>query len=189
MIDTAQYKELFDTLAIKSAIWSQQTANGDIVNAGNTVILKAGDDSCLQVFYTNDLTCSFGPCNIRIDDSLNDKTILINYAANDVGGTKLAELKDIGQFINNLGDYVSPRVKASILWNFFDAEEVILCGGGGGPQMPGSVLIPNGNLEMKCPGLDGRLIVGGDVLQNRPGSEFHNYEFDPPVCDLPCIIP
>jgi hypothetical protein len=37
---------------------------------------------------------------------------------------------------------------------------------------------------MSVPGHSGRVIVNGDVIQNNQGSEFHNYEFDPP-CDLP----
>ena len=39
---------------------------------------------------------------------------------------------------------------------------------------------------MAFPGQSGRVIVGGDVIQDKSGSEFHSYEFDP-VCPLPFL--
>ena len=82
------------------------------------------------------------------------------------------------------------ETKAAMLWNFGRAATVTLgASNGGGAQFPGSILIPHGDLRMLLPGQDGRTIVFGDVHHNAWGSEFHNYEFDPPcaVCrqDLP----
>jgi choice-of-anchor A domain-containing protein len=71
------------------------------------------------------------------------------------------------------------------LWNFHDATLVDLGAGSVGVgEFQGSLLIPNGDLTMKFPGQSGRVIVGGDVIQDKQGSVFHNYEFDP-VCALP----
>ena len=134
----------------------------------NTIVFKAGDDNCLQVFHVDsfDMACpaSDGACDIEFDSSLDDKTVLINVAS--PGGS--VSINDIGAM------HVNTRTISSILWNFYgDDIDVTLCGGFGGPQFAGSVLIPHGNLEMKCPGLDGRVMVGGNVVQNKAHSEFH----------------
>ena len=118
------------------------------------------------------------------------KTILINVAStyNDISGKNEVNLDNWGKIYDTSGLEQNDRdfqssTKASILWNFYDAD-VVFMGPGGGVQFPGSILIPNGDLYFYWPGHDGRLIVGGDVWQEREGSEFHNYEFDPP-CGLP----
>merc|ERR1711981_463797 len=49
-----------------------------------------------------------------------------------------------------------------------------------GSEFQGSVLI-TGNMKMATTGHSGRTIVLGNIEHNKGGSEFHNYEYDPPV--------
>ena len=66
------------------------------------------------------------------DSSLVNKTILLNIASDDDG---FAGIDDIGNIYDENGPtgVFSSTLKASILWNFFDASTVSLCGGNGGP--------------------------------------------------------
>jgi len=125
----------------------------------------------------------------EFDDSLIGKTILFNVAAVDENGGKTVSIDNIGgthdpwgggDTRTGNGKTFRPAMYASILWNFHEATEVTL-GPGSGFQFPGSILIPEGNLNMFLPGHNGRLIVGGNVNHYRQGSEFHNYKFNPPV--------
>jgi choice-of-anchor A domain-containing protein len=200
-IDTQSYLDMFDELAIKSEYWSTLEPNGIIYPAaqksyqnpeGNRLIFAAGDDRCLQVFHADRFDLyGLNGINVEFDPSLAGKTILINVAStyNSKSGKKEVLLDNWGKMYDTSGKEQNDRdfqssTKASILWNFYDAD-VVTMGPGGGVQFPGSILIPNGDLYFYWPGHGGRLIVGGDVWHDRYGSEFHNYEFDPPVCGLP----
>lgn len=194
-INEQQYLDMFTELEARSNYWSTLYPNGKFTPAvghpfQNEMVFEAGDDECLQVFHLDrfDLGCpSDGACNMRFADNLQDKTVLINVASYvDSEGKRVSEINDIGAVLD-FGDDASfpqPETFSSVLWNVYDSEEFTMCGGAGGPQMAGSVLVPNGSMTMQCPGLNGRVYVKGDVIQDRDGSEFHNYEFDPP-CTLP----
>jgi choice-of-anchor A domain-containing protein len=205
------YLDMFDELANKSEYWSTLEPNGIIYPAvqksyqnpdndnnpdGNRLIFAAGDDRCLQVFHADRFDLhGLNGIDVEFDPSLAGKTILINVAStyNSISGKKEVLLDNWGKMYDTSGNEQNDRdfqssTKASILWNFYDAD-VVFMGPGGGVQFPGSILIPNGDLYFYWPGHDGRLIVGGDVWQEREGSEFHNYEFDPPVCGLPECLP
>lgn len=197
-LDAAPFNALLDDLKVRSEYWYKLKPNGKYVTrAGgpdqNTLVLYAGDDECLQVF-TLDRFALTEAFNIALDQSLVGKTLLINVSPFDENGEiSTSEIKSTGQFFDPWGGNdrtFSSETKQSMLWNFYKATKVTLGGpveGGGtegGIQFPGSLLIPYGDLDMLWPGQDGRTIVGGNVFHNDTGSEFHNYEFDPP-CPLP----
>jgi choice-of-anchor A domain-containing protein len=193
-LDKEQYLALFDELAVKSAYWSTLQPNGIITPAiggpsQNTILFEAVDNNCIQVFHADRFDLwGVGGVRVKFDPSLIGKTILVNVASTLNIHSGLKEV-----LIDNWGEMLDPWggndrsfrgvTKASILWNFYDAEKVTL-GPNSGPQFPGTILIPHGDLGFYWPGQDGRTIVGGDVWQESAGSEFHNYEFDPP-CPLP----
>jgi choice-of-anchor A domain-containing protein len=194
-IDTQLYLDLFDEIAVKSAYWARLQPNGVVKNAlshvdQNTIVFSSdGTSRCLQVFHVDrfDLYGVSGVL-VEFDSSLEGKTILINVAStlNSNTGKKEVHIDNWANLFDTSGGSAyafKSSTKASILWNFYDADVVTL-GGLAGPQFPGTLLVPNGDLFFFWPGQDGRTIVGGDVWQERLGSEFHNYEFDPP-CPLP----
>ena len=159
----------------------------DDSDCGRDVILfKAGDHECLQVFHISE--DDFGPdrvINVEFDSSLEGKTILINVDAGDDGDV----------IINGWGDFIDydgvgshgfdPILKARILWNFYNTDGKLMLGtGSGGPEMPGSVIVPHGDVWFGWSGQSGRLVVGGDLVMESVGGELHNYDFNPP-CNLP----
>jgi choice-of-anchor A domain-containing protein len=193
-IDTQYYLDLFAEAAVKSSYWAHLQPNGIITpalagNLQNTLTFSAGDDNCIQVFHADrfDLYGNKG-IDVYFDPNLEDKTILINVAStfNEATQKREVHINQWGKIVDTDGGddmNFKSRTKASILWNFYDAEVVTL-GPDGGVIFPGSVLIPDGDLFLLWPGQDGRTIVGGDVTHDSWGSEFHSYEFDPP-CPLP----
>jgi choice-of-anchor A domain-containing protein len=120
-----------------------------------------------------------------ISPSLAGKTILINVELDSQGNVVIDNFTNIIDTTGTSGNYFNSETKQAMIWNFGKAASVTLGNSDGGSQFPGSVLIPHGSLHMLLPGQDGRTIVFGDVFHNAPGSEFHNYEFDPP-CAL-CV--
>ena len=192
--ETAEYDDLIDDIADKSAYWATLYPNGVVVpalmaspeNPGkNVIIFEAGDDNCLQVFHLSKV--DFGPgigVNVKFGESLRGKTILINVASDEANAVTIDKWGDFIDY-DNVGSHLfDPVLKASILWNFYDATHVTLGLGTGGPEMPGSVIVPNGSLDFGWSGHSGRLVVGQDLILESAGCELHNYDFIPP-CPLP----
>jgi len=196
-LDRAPWDALFSDLQAKSRYWYGLTPNGVFINSrggpeNNTMIMYAGDSQRVQVF-TFDRFDLVDLWNIRLDSSLIGRTILINVFPYDINGNKgPVRITNIGAFYDPWGGsdlYFSPAIKESLLWNFYGATKMTL-GPGGGIRLPGSILIPDGDLDMLWQGQDGRTIVKGNVLHNSRGSVFANYEFDPPFpLPLPPTLP
>jgi choice-of-anchor A domain-containing protein len=181
--------DLFGELQNKSAYWAGLTPNGHVnINpigpAFSTVTLERGDDECIQIFFLPQAAL-LTPSELIISPSLAGKTILINVELDSQGNVVIDNFTNIIDTTGTSGNYFNSETKQAMIWNFGKAASVTLGNSDGGSQFPGSVLIPHGNLRMQLPGQDGRTIVFGDVFHNAPGSEFHNYEFDPP-CAL-CV--
>ena len=192
-LDLSVYEDALAEIQAKSQFWSQLPANGNYTDyfdnppEENESVFSAGDGECIQVFHlTDELTNQDYGIDIKFDSSLEGKTIIINVKA-DSGGEVL--IQRVGSFYDSEGGGSSshqfnPDFTASILWNFYDAKHVTLGTGVDFGQYQGTILVPNGDLTVRVPGTNGRVIVGGDVTQDFSGGEFHNYEFDP-VCPLP----
>jgi len=188
-LDLSEWSDAFCDLEEKGTYWGGLTPNGIISGIGSwQITLRAGDSNCVQVFHfeAEQLQMHYGIW-FRFHHSLVDKTIIINVKANANGVAKVFNLADFLDTTGARGFSFSSALVSQILWNFYDAKEVELgCDGHGNGEFRGSILVPQSNSTMKfCfPGQSGRTIVNGDLEQNRAGSEFHNYDFDPP-CHLP----
>ena len=192
-LDLSIYEIALAELRVKSAYWATLPMNGIYIPygegpAGNTAVFKAGNNNdCVQIFNLSHDTFANVPHGIHVefDENLKNKTILINYSSD---ANKYVRIQNLANFYDPWGmsgwEFDSATT-ASILWNFHDATQVDLgAGTGDAGEFAGSILIPNGNLKFEMPGQSGRTIVGGNLEQNFPGSEFHNYPFEP-NCQLP----
>ncbi len=172
---TASFTTILDTQKSNStSCYAVETPNG--TTSGNA-IFDGVNQTNLVVFERNtDIT---GP--IRYQNIPASATVLINMTGSGtVTVNSNSHMNSAGVsagFGAGFGD-----LRQRILWNFPNATEVVLSGSA---QFEGSILIPNGNLTMSVPGLNGRIIVGGNITHDLGGSEFHNYDFignDLPTC-------
>ena len=198
-LDLSRYNKALDELKVKSAYWAGLPMNGVYIPYnrgpnGNTALFKAGNNDCVQVFNLSqdefdDLTWGI---YVKFDANLQNKTVLINYGSDNKKNVKITNLANFFDPSGNGHLDFDTGFTASILWNFYDANYVDLGGGSNGVgEFQGSILVPNGSLLMQVPGQSGRTIVGLDLTQNLGGSEFHNYPFNPPKCNLalpPCAL-
>lgn len=191
-LDLTPYEYELKDVRTKSKYWATLPQNGIFTPwrqgpNGNSMLFSAGDNDCIQVFNLNTADVSDAPWGVfvRFDSSLAGKTVVINVAADSNGNAYIRNLSNF--FDPSGGDHFrfDPEFTGNILWNFHDATHLELGGDSNGMgEFQGTVLVPNGSMRMTVPGASGRTIVGGDVEQDRGGSEFHSFDFDP-VCDLP----
>nr|WMV61332.1 Trailin1 [Craspedostauros australis] len=195
-LDLTAYSNLMSELDVKSQYYGSLPGNGVFVReAGGYYRLSAGDDECLQVFnfpadFLNGEAFGFV---IDLNANLAGKTMIFNVAAFDPTPQeprRVALVDNIAGFLDtngNFGIQLDPATGASILWNFPDAEYVEFGNNAiGNGQIAGTLLAPRSDLRYSFPGHQGRVIVGGDLIQERQGTEFHNYPFDPvDTCPLP----
>jgi len=203
-IENLDFEILLEDLQLKSAYWATLTSNGVVGRADQwaPVVFTAGDSSALQVFNlgANDLNFNVGT-NVIFHSSLADRTILINVGA---GGNMVSTLANIASMVDPAGGSnhnFGPTYTANILWNFYAATTVKIgdykTGNG---EFVGTILVPGVNngvtstLTLTVPGHSGQVIVNGNVIQDKGGSEWHNYPFDPitplpehPDCDTPPV--
>jgi choice-of-anchor A domain-containing protein len=185
-MDKQPWMDLFEDLQQKSLYWSSLVPNGivsltDLDASESTITLEKGNnDDCIQVFKLSQIALA-KPAKMILHPSLVGKTILINVELAPDGTVTIDKLTNVIDTVGTSGLSFESTTKASMLWNFAGATTVTLgTSQGGGIVFPGTVLVPNGNLNMLLPGQDGRTIVYGNVYHNAPGSQFHNYDFDPP---------
>jgi len=189
-IDLAYYNGIFSELKEKSDYWASLPANGVVEDDIYGLLFKAGDTADIQVFSlpTNRVNFPWGSW-ITFDSSLENKVMIINVHANNAG---VVNMKNMAQFhdpFGGEGKSFKASMTANILWNLHDATVVNFGGATSGlGEFVGNVLIPTpgARAEMTFPGMSGRFIINGDLTQNKAGSEFHNYPFDP---DYPLPLP
>jgi choice-of-anchor A domain-containing protein len=191
-LDLSMYEKALTEIRVKSEYWSTLTVNGEYTPYyngpnGNTAVFEAGNDDCLQVFHLSNDEFSTLPwgINVKFDQSLDGKTVLINIAADSQG---TATVQNLANFFDPYGNghfEFDSDFTANVMWNFYDANHVDLgAGADGNGEFQGTLLVPNGSLTMNFAGHSGRVIVGGDLTQDKAGNELHSYEYDP-VCPLP----
>jgi choice-of-anchor A domain-containing protein len=191
-LDLSEYEDNLEELKVKSHYWSTLDGNGKYTPYnkgpnGNTCLFEAVDDECVQVFNLSNDEFDNLPWGIHVQfhESLKDKTVIINMASDSNKESKVTNLANFFDPWGKGGWEFDSGFIANILWNFHDAEIVDLGGGTTGTgEFTGSIIVPNGDLKMGFPGQSGRTIVGGDLTQDRAGSEFHSFPYDP-VCALP----
>jgi len=186
-LDLSDWSDAFLDLEEKGSYWGSLNANGNIlgIHDSNTITFEAGDGKGVQVFHVKatDLTKSYGR-HVKFHQNLVQRTILINVEADSNGKAHIQNLADFFDTAGKHGFFFSSALVSQILWNFYDATEVIVgCGSTGVGEWRGSILVPtrSSSMEFCMPGHSGRIIVNGNLVQDREGSEFHNYDFDPPI--------
>jgi choice-of-anchor A domain-containing protein len=167
----------FATLQARSDDWAALPTTGTAVVDPWTVTFTGNGTSALQVF---DLVLNGG--NNRVVSFANiptTATVLINVES---ASAVTIPTDDFCDLANKGGMQFSGDLTRRILWNFPNAPSVSLTGSS---QFRGSVLVPRGNLTMAVLGLNGRVLVSGNIVQNRGGSEFHNFDF---IGTCPCHL-
>jgi choice-of-anchor A domain-containing protein len=195
-LDLSVYEKALVELKAKSAHWAKQPMNGIFTPYheganGNTAVFKGGNNNdCVQVFNLDeDEFHSSDYVHVEFHENLEGKTILINYGSNSNKNVQIKNLVNFYDPSGKSGWEFDSAMTASILWNFYDAEQVDLGAGSTGVgEFTGSILIPDGNLKFEMQGHSGRTIVGGNLEQKYSGSEFHNYPFEPNL-DATCQLP
>jgi choice-of-anchor A domain-containing protein len=197
-LDLTFYEKALEELKVKSSYWASLTMNGIYIPYnqgpyGNTAVFKAGNNTdCVQIFNlgSDELDSLTLAIRVVFHKSLRGKTILINYGS-DV--YKQVQIKNLVNFYDPWYDgglEFDSATTASILWNFYDAEQVDLVAGADGVgEFIGSILVPNGSMNFEMKGHSGRLIIGLNLIQDFEGSEFHNYPFEPNPHDASCQLP
>ena len=176
-VDVTSYQSILADLSLKSNYWATLPANGVFTPAiqtptQNKMIFSAGpDDDCLQVFSLTmqELHSVTWGSDVYFDSSLDGKTILINVQP-EADGTSY--LRYIGRFFdtqNQEGFNFDSGLKARILWNFAGSS-LVTVGPENGAQLPGSILVPDGDLHFQWPGQ-----VRHNVYQSIDSSKYRSY--------------
>jgi len=181
--DMSRYEETKATLYKKSQYWKTLPSTGTMDykpwGEGQTSYLCNNKDE-IQVFNIQPHQRNWlkSVDTIKFGDDCEGKTILIN-----VQGTGSVDAKAAAMHFKNKKGYgkngFPTCMTESILWNFPDAADVNI-GAGRSSEWHGSVLV-GGNLKLTTTGQSGRTMVLGNLVQNKGGSEFHSYQYNPPM--------
>ncbi len=174
----------FNSLAQRSAYWATLAPTGT-VRGQHPMVLQGDGQSALQVFK---LSADLPSGGLRLKGIPPGATVLINHPGTPTVSLQFYDMTDPA---GHGGFQFDTELTRRMLWNFPQASLVKL---GGGAQWQGSVLVARGALYNALPGLNGRVLVAGDLTQDSQGSEFHNYDFkgelpDPPTDDPPATEP
>lgn len=162
-------------LAQRSRHWASLPPTGRV--SGQHPMLFEGDgQSALQVFQLQGDVPSSG---LRLRGIPPGATVLINHPGQ---GTVSLNYYDMSDPAGQGGFQFSTELTRRLLWNFPQASLVRLTGGA---QWQGSVLVAQGALYTALPGLNGRVLVADDLIQDAQGSELHNYDFQGDLPDPP----
>lgn len=183
-LDMSHYEAMRDVFQKKSQYWKTlpTTPNTRVFDEyGGTNFKCTGNGDEIQVFniQQNQRSLFTGSTwGYEFSNSCSGKTILINFQG--TGDIKMNAVDLIWNGKRGYGSNGFPTcMTSSILWNFPDARSVEI-GNGKSSEFQGSLLV-TGNMKMTTTGHSGRTIVLGNLEHNKGGSEFHNYEYDPPI--------
>jgi choice-of-anchor A domain-containing protein len=177
----------------KSEYWATLPSTGTVTESYTTTTFTCIGDSDLQVFNINGENVAewevfTRATSYKFTPSCQGKTILVNGQGH---GTLTVNAADIYGWDNSVGhQQFNTCFNQNIMWNFPHASKVVL--GNGSSEWNGSLLV-TGDLDFETTGHSGRTIVLGNLYQNKGGSEFHSYSFNPstplPDPDDVCVIP
>jgi len=188
--DMDRYIDTKAILAEKSQYWKGLDSTGTVdyknYGEGQTTYV-CNNKNEIQVFNIEEHQRKWlsSVDTIVFGDDCEGKTILINVRGT---GDVLAKAGAM-HFKGKKGygpDEFSTCLTENILWNFPDADNVEI--GVRTSEWHGSVLV-GGNLLLTTSGHSGRTMVLGDLDQSKGGSEFHTYQYNPPIAlpDPPTI--
>ncbi|SDS01010.1 choice-of-anchor A domain-containing protein [Paraoerskovia marina] len=150
---------------------------------GTTTLTGTGADTTDRQVFEIDLNktpealgTASTAATIAFVDVNPDATIVINVIGPDSGTTTVNVNSFFGDGapldFSSIGQWATDT-----LWNFENADTLNL---EGSAQFVGSVVVPStsGTVTTSMPGLNGRLYVGGDLVQAGSGTEIHAFPFD-----------
>ncbi|PJI91001.1 choice-of-anchor A family protein [Luteimicrobium subarcticum] len=168
------------TLAPESAAYDARTANGKVVRSGSDTTLDGDGTSKVQLFDLDGaaLGASGHAVTVTFAHVPDDAQVVVNVHG-QVDATVNGFWRDGGAHaFDQNGDKDGLASYASrTLWNIVDDASPSFTGGA---QWTGSVVVPkaNGTTTVAVPGMNGRVYVAGNLVQNLGGSEFHSYPFE-----------
>jgi len=188
-LDMSEYEETIDDLKAKSTFWaSLPTTQGASTGISSQAFnIECTDDDVVQVFNVPASSLQGqGYYSYVFNEKCSNKTILINIQGTGkvTFTTRHMKWTKDGKVQSGGWSNFPSCMNSAILWNFPNAIDVVI---NGSDEMQGSLLV-NGNLNFQTSGQSGRTLVLGDLIQNAWGSEFHSFEFNPPMPlpDLNC---
>lgn len=190
--DMSGYEETLEILEKKSQFWKTLPSTGTVdfegnINTSGKTTYQCSNENLVQVFNirSNERYKLAKTHSVYFSDSCEGKTVLVN-----VHGTGTIPARASAMFFKGKSGYssngFSTCMTESILWNFPDADTVQFGGwAGGSSEWHGSVLV-GGKMKFETSGQSGRTMVLGDLIQKKSGSEFHSYQFNPPMALPDC---
>jgi choice-of-anchor A domain-containing protein len=178
-LDLSEYEEQVVNLRSKSKFWgSLPNTSGASYSKGK---INCSNQDVVQVFNvpSSDLTGN-GYSQYVFNENCSDKTVLMNAHGTGSISMKTKHMKwtQNGQIHDGGWKNFPSCMNSAILWNFPDADNVVI---DGSDELQGSLLV-TGNLEWKSgSGQSGRTMVLGNLVHNKAGSEFHSFDFKPPM--------
>lgn len=159
------FEQLHEGLSNLSALLGAMEDRGVVTKDTSKpwVIMLKGDDEYLNVFNLSADEWSISSAGIEIEAPAGS-TVLINIHGDEV-------------VIGNVGMQLRGVNERNILYNYVDATWLRTFGF----AKLGSVLAPYASAHLSSGSIDGRSILGGDVLHDN-GFEFHNFPFDGSIC-------
>ena len=194
--DMSEYEKMKYVLEKKSKFWGTLPSTGTITEKWSTTHITCSNNDDIQVFnvHPSDFNVFHKATSYKFNKACKGKTILINVHGSGNININAAAMRDFDDRQGYNAGGFSTCLTESILWNFPDATNVNI-GNGWTSEFHGSLLV-TGNMKLTTSGHSGRTMVLGDLTQDRGGSEFHSYQFNPPkplpdpagICELPAEI-
>eukprot|EP00531_Pseudo-nitzschia_arenysensis_P015074 CAMPEP_0116134846 /NCGR_PEP_ID=MMETSP0329-20121206/10868_1 /TAXON_ID=697910 /ORGANISM="Pseudo-nitzschia arenysensis, Strain B593" /LENGTH=660 /DNA_ID=CAMNT_0003629593 /DNA_START=81 /DNA_END=2060 /DNA_ORIENTATION=- len=199
--DLSFYEKMMYVWKKKSEYWKTLPSTGSVYKEWSTTYYDCTDSDEIQVFniHPNNYEVIGQPGSmdgIIFSNNCQGKTILVNVHGSGEISFNAAAMhwkndQDDLQKGYNAGGFPTCMTE-SMMWNFPDASLVDIGGDCCTSEFHGSILA-QGNVKMTTSGQSGRTIVLGDLTQEHGGSEFHSYQYNPPI-SLPdpddiCEIP
>ncbi len=189
--DLSFYEKMMYVWEKKSKYWKTLPSTGTVSDYYGATHYTCSNTNEIQVFNILANQHSFlSTHTIDFSDDCEGKTILINVHGGGSIDVQAAAMHWNGRMGYGAGGFPTCMTE-SMLWNFPDASSVNI-GAGRTSEFHGSLLV-TGDMQLTTSGHSGRVIVLGSVTHNRGGSEFHTYQYNPPI-SLPdpqdvCVIP
>lgn len=162
------FAEMKGLLQARSVFLGNRIPNGTSIKESDWEWVLEGDDPDLNVFRISEGSFVSQQLIIRVPET---STVLVNFVADSVEfeyGSLLLEGPD----------------KEKVLFNFPNAHLLKTKGF----QVEGSVLAPFAEGVFSGGSIDGRAVLGGDVVST-VGFEFHNFNFEGEICMDPGYLP
>ncbi len=197
--DFSFYENMMSVWEKKAQYWKTlpSTVTGNVYKQWSTTYFTCTDEDEIQVFNIHpsdyDVISTTG---YIFSNNCMGKSILVNvHGSGEISFNAAAMIwvNDAGTNQQGYGANGFPTcMTESMMWNFPDASSVDIGGSCCTSEFHGSLLI-TGDMKMKTSGQSGRTIVLGDITHEHGGSEFHSYQYNPPIAlpdpDDICVFP